>query len=98
MPRSITILRSKRAASSSASRNPAASFTLVMPTEEPRFAGFTKTGKAKGGGGVGRGAGFPGVAPDDDVLHHGQSAGRAETLHHGLIHGESRAQNACAHV
>ena len=43
-PCSMTSLRSKLAARSIAGASSLRSWTLLMPTEEPRFAGFTKSG------------------------------------------------------
>src|SRR2546427_4387844 len=45
MASSTTTLGSYAPASATAAASPAGSFTLVIPTEEPRFAGLTKQGK-----------------------------------------------------
>ena len=72
-----------------------------MPTDEPRFAGFTKTGYLSAAldlrDGLARRL-FPLGAQQRDVLHDGQPGLREEPLHHVLVHAGRGAQHARADV
>ena len=66
-----------------------------MPTEEPRLAGLTNTGKAKR---LATASASRQSRAQRDVVYHRQQAFPADTLHHLLIHADGGGHHARAHV
>ena len=86
---------------SSAGPSSLRSCALLMPTDEPRFAGFTNSGYLQRRFDLRHRFArrpLPLRAQQRDVLHDGQPCLREEPLHHVLVHARGRAQHARADV
>ena len=86
---STTILRSKPAARSIAGPSSLRSCALLMPTEEPRFAGLTKSGYLSAASSLAMtflGSCFHSLAEEGYVLGDGQPGGEEEALHDFFVH------------
>ena len=96
----MTILRSNFAASSMAGPSSFLVWALLMPTDDPRFAGFTNTGYFNFPTSFSTffGSFFPIAAQDRDVLHDGQSGGDEQRLHDVFVHAGGGAEDAGANV
>ena len=98
---STTILRSNSAARLIAVRSSAACFAFEMPTLDPRFAGFTNTGKPR------RSTtrlqhralvALPVALQHDLVVADRQALGGEHELHRRLVHADRRREHAGADV
>ena len=100
-PCSTISLRSYFAARSSAGPSSLRSCALLMPTDEPRLAGFTKTGYLSAASICAmalRGEPSHSRAQQRDVFHNGQTGLREQALHHVLVHARRGAQHARADI
>ena len=96
MPRSTTTFRSRRPRSARAAASAAARLHLPHPTDEPRFAGFTKQRKPELVDAPCSSAASS--RPRSRVLDQRQPGLREDRLHHRLVHPDRRGQHAGADV
>src|SRR3989338_4783970 len=97
MPCSMRIFWSNSAAWSMAGASSPSFRTLLMPTEEPRFAGLTKTGRGNAPG-TSAHAPPPLAPPHRDERRRRQPGLQEQPLLHLFVHPQRRAEHARAHV